>query len=149
MARASAAEPCAVSGCRDQARTPCARCSRKVCARHGGAAPARRSAKRAGAAATKANVQRCALCRLDERRRAGDFKRRVWIGVSIAGFVLLEGVVFHSNPRQGVALLLVALLVAVLAVVYDRAMRRGGFALPSLHRRGARGTEPLRDQDRP
>ncbi|HZQ36139.1 MAG TPA: hypothetical protein VFD32_09420 [Dehalococcoidia bacterium] len=112
--------PCAVSGCLQAGATVCAGCARSVCRRHAGApSRAKRSANGAAGAVT-----RCALCRLDERRRGQALVRRLWWGAAAAGFAVFTALAFHTNAKQGVALLALAAVIGVLAVGYDRALRR-------------------------
>ena len=113
---------CAIEGCGDRAQMNCARCRRAVCRRH--ADPDARSER-----------GRCALCRLQAKRRTATLTRRLWYGAAIAGFVLLDGLAIHANPAQGLALLLVVPLVALLAVLYDRSLRRGTPLFPLPRRR--------------
>ncbi len=71
-----------------------------------------------------ATVTRCALCRLDERRRGQALVRRLWWGAAAAGFAFFTAVAFRANLKQGVALVALVAVIAVLALVYDRTLRR-------------------------
>jgi hypothetical protein len=90
----------------------CAQCRRLVCRRHADSI-------------ARADGGRCALCRLQAKRRTATLTRRLWYGAAIAGFLLIDGFAIHANPAQGLALLLIVPLVALLAFLYDRSLRRG------------------------
>jgi len=114
---------CAVAGCEAPGAVPCASCRRTLCRRHAGSlhesGPARLARASGGAPAV-----RCALCRLEERRRGQAVVRRLWWGAAGAGFALIIAIAFRSNPKQGVALAGLAVLIVLLALIYDRVMRR-------------------------
>lgn len=112
--------PCAVAGCAQAGVTICAGCQRSVCGRHAGASLRAKRSARGGAGA----VTRCALCRLDERRRGQALVRRLWWGAAAAGFAVFTAVAFHANVKQGVALVVLVAVIAVLAFGYDRMLRR-------------------------
>jgi hypothetical protein len=50
--------------------------------------------------------------------------RRLWWAAAAAGFAVFTAIAFRSNAKQGLALVALVVLIAVLAVFYDRAMRR-------------------------
>src|SRR5579875_113778 len=112
MSRGRERVVCAVTGCGTSAASRCGRCARPICVRHAG-----NTAR--GAAG------RCALCRLDERRRAVGLTRYLWLVAAIAGFLLIEAFALYANPRQGIALLLLVPLIVLLAFAYRRSLRRG------------------------
>lgn len=72
--------------------------------------------------ATRAGV--CALCRFDERRRRQRLVRRFWLAVSGAGFAVIAGYALLNNRTQGIALLALGVAIVIVAVLYDRALRR-------------------------
>jgi len=49
---------------------------------------------------------------------------RIWWGISAAGFAIFAVVAIHSNRREGLALVALALAIAIFAVFYDRMLRR-------------------------
>jgi hypothetical protein len=114
--------PCAVAGCPQAGAAVCAGCERSVCRRHAGAPS--RAMRLASGPAGAAAVTRCARCRLDERRRGQTLVRRLWWGAAAAGFAFFTAIAFHANVKQGVALLALVALIVVLALLYDRALRR-------------------------
>ncbi len=115
--------PCAVAGCAAPGDATCARCGRNLCRRHAGPAPTSNGARRALASGARSPA-RCALCRLEERRRGQTLVRRLWWGAAAAGFAVFTALAFRSNMKQGLALVALVVLIAVLALFYDRAMRR-------------------------
>lgn len=132
MSRGKERAVCAVTGCGTRATGRCGRCARPICARHTG-----KTARGA--------VGRCALCRLDGRRRAGALARYFWLAAAIAGFLLIEAFALYANPRQGIALLLLVPLVVLLAFAYRRSLRYGVPLLPWPWRRSRRRPQPARD----
>lgn len=50
--------------------------------------------------------------------------RRLWWGAAAAGFAVFTAVAFHANVKQGVALVVLVAVIAVLAFGYDRMLRR-------------------------
>ena len=124
---------CAVGNCGGRAQSSCARCQRRVCERHAGAAER----------APHRSTPRCALCRLEDRRRSSALSRRLWFGAAILAFLAIGGYAMRANPKQGIALLFVVVLVAGLAYLYDRSLRRG-VSMFSLRRRPP---QPARDGD--
>lgn len=111
-----------MGGCADAGTALCARCDRSVCRRHAGAAS--RSGRASHGSADEAPATRCALCRLEERRRGQALVRRLWWGAAAAGFAFFTALAFRVSVKQGVALLALAALIAALAFAYDRALRR-------------------------
>jgi hypothetical protein len=79
-------------------------------------------------------MPRCALCRLEDRRRSSAMSRRLWYAAALLAFFAIDGYAIHANPKQGIALLFVVPLVVALAYLYDRSMRRG-VSMFSLRRR--------------
>ena len=109
-------QQCAIEGCGDRALVSCARCRHVVCRRH----------------TSRSTSGRCVNCQIQATRRTATLTRRLWYGAAIGGFVLLDGLSIRANPVQGLALLSIVPLIALLAVLYDRSLRRGVslFALP-------------------
>jgi hypothetical protein len=64
------------------------------------------------------------LCRLEERRRGQATIRRIWWVVSALGFAVLIGFTMRTNVPRGLALAALAAVIVVVAVIYDRVMRR-------------------------
>lgn len=64
------------------------------------------------------------MCRLEDRRRSQSLVHRIWWGISAAGFAVFAGVAIHSNLREGLALVALALAIVLFAVFYDRMLRR-------------------------
>ncbi len=116
------ASPCAVAGCPQAGATVCAGCERTICRRHAGSPG--RTKRPANGAASAGAITRCALCRLDERRRGQTLVRRLWWGAAAAGFACFTALAFRANVKQGIALVALVAVIAVLALVYDRSLRR-------------------------
>ncbi|MHB8577803.1 MAG: hypothetical protein ACYDCQ_21025 [Dehalococcoidia bacterium] len=50
--------------------------------------------------------------------------RRLWWGVSVAGFAVFITIAFLSNRALGLALLALTAVIIVMAYFYDRGLRR-------------------------
>lgn len=62
---------------------------------------------------------------------------------------MLGVVAVANNARQGLALIVLAIVVVGMAIVYDRSLRRNGLAMPALRRRARAAPESVTDHESP